>query len=216
MTRVGGACEAVGMNMNCAPGGGENGWAVVDVETTGLDPAAHRVISVAALALAPDCTVTDQFATLLDPGVDPGPVDVHGLTSDILAGSPHFADVAGQLASVLRGRTMVAHFARFDYGFLAAEAQRAGVDLPVSTVMCTGQLARNLRLATENLRLATLAKYWGIPQSRPHDAFDDAMVLAQILPHALQRARDIDLELPITPPPAALTVPAELTGAPAR
>lgn len=200
------------MSIDCAPVGGENGWAVVDVETTGLNPAAHRVISIAALVLDRDCAITDRFVTLLDPGVDPGPVDVHGLTRAVLAGSPRFGDVAGRLAEVLRGRTMVAHYAAFDYGFLASEAQREGISLPVESVMCTGQLARDLQLGTANLRLATLAQYWGIRQDRPHDAYDDALVLARILPHALKAARAQLLELPIRPP-SEVSKPAIVVGA---
>lgn len=200
------------MSINCAPVGGENGWAVVDVETTGLNPATHRVISIAALVLDRDCAITDRFVTLLDPGVDPGPVDVHGLTRAVLAGSPRFGDVASRLAEVLRGRTMVAHYAAFDYGFLAGEAQREGIPLPVESVMCTGQLARDLQLSIANLRLATLAQYWGIRQDRPHDAYDDALVLARILPHALKIARARHLELPIRPS-SEVSKPAIVVGA---
>ncbi len=35
------------------------GWIVVDVETTGIDPASCRVLSIAALALNPDGTAID-------------------------------------------------------------------------------------------------------------------------------------------------------------
>ena len=82
---------------------------------------------------------------------------------------------------MLRGRTLVAHNVGFDYAFLAAEAELLGIELPIDSVMCTVELARRLELGTENLRLETLAAHWGISQMRPHDALDDAMVLAQIL-----------------------------------
>ena len=44
--------------------------------------------------------------------------------------------------------------------------------------MCTVELARRLDLGTENLMLETLARHWGITQMKPHDALDDALVLA--------------------------------------
>ena len=56
--------------------------------------------------------------------------------------------------------------------------------------MCTVELARRLDLDCDNMRLETLAAHWGITQMRPHDALDDALVLAQILKPALVRARD--------------------------
>jgi DNA polymerase-3 subunit epsilon len=54
-------------------------------------------------------------------------------------------------------------------------------------------------LGTENLRLETLAGHWGVTQMRPHDALDDALVLAQILKPALVQARERKAWLPIRP-----------------
>ena len=65
--------------------------------------------------------------------------------------------------------------------------------------MCTVELARRLELGTENLRLETLAAHWGITQMKPHDALDDAMVLAQILKPVLVRARERKVWLPVRP-----------------
>jgi DNA polymerase-3 subunit epsilon len=175
------------------------GWAVVDVETSGFRPGQARVVSVAALALGDDGNVEQSLYSLLNPGVDPGPTHVHGLTAEMLQGQPAFGDVVGDLVEVLKGRTLVAHNVGFDYSFLAAEAELVGAELPVDTVMCTVELARRLELETENLRLETLARHWGITQMKPHDALDDAMVLAQILKPVLVRARERKVWLPVRP-----------------
>jgi len=175
------------------------GWAVVDVETTGFRPGQARVVSVAALAVGDDGNVERSVASLLDPGVDPGPTHVHGLTAEMLAGQPTFADVAPELTEVLRGRTLVAHNVNFDYSFLAAEAELAALELPIDSVMCTVELARRLGLDCDNMRLETLAAHWGISQIKPHDALDDALVLAQILKPALVRARERKVWLPLRP-----------------
>ena len=103
------------------------GWAVVDVETSGFRPGQARIVSVAALAVGDDGNVERSVSSLLNPGVDPGPTHVHGLTAEMLAGQPCFADVAPDLVEVLRGRTLVAHNVGFDYSFLAAEAELASV-----------------------------------------------------------------------------------------
>jgi DNA polymerase-3 subunit epsilon len=175
------------------------GWAVVDVETTGFRPGQARIVSVAALAVGDDGNVEHSVSSLLDPGVDPGPTHVHGLTAEMLAGKPSFADVAAAVIEVLRGRTLVAHNVGFDYSFLAAEAELAAVELPIDTVMCTVELSRRLDLEVENMRLETLAAHWGISQMKPHDALDDALVLAQILKPALVRARERKVWLPLRP-----------------
>ncbi len=175
-------------------------FAVIDVETSGFDPDSARVLSVAALVVTADGAITDSMHTLLDPGVDPGPTNIHGLTSAMLAGQPEFADVTGQLATLLRGRTLVAHNAGFDYAFLAAEAHRCGAELPVTSVLCTLELAGQLNLGLGSLKLSALAKHWNIPQARPHDALDDARVLAAALPRMLTRAAHLELALPVRAP----------------
>ncbi len=175
------------------------GWAVVDVETSGFRPGHARVLSLAVLGLDQDGQVERSVVSLLNPGVDPGPTHVHGLTAAMLEDQPQFADIVGDVAEVLRGRTLVAHNVAFDYAFLAAEAEMADAELPVDTVMCTVELARRLELGTENLRLETLAAHWGVTQERPHDAFDDAQVLSGILGPALERARKMDIWLPVHP-----------------
>lgn len=176
-----------------------DGWVVVDVETSGFRPGQARVLSVAALALDADGRVERSVSHLLNPGTDPGPTHVHGLTAEMLAGQPQFADVVDEVAALLAGRTLVAHNVAFDYTFLAAEAEMAGAELPVDSVMCTLELARRLDLGLANLRLQTLAAHWGVVQTRAHDALDDARVLAGVLEPALQRARERDVWLPVRP-----------------
>jgi len=176
-----------------------DGWAVVDVETSGFRPGQARVLSVAALALDADGRIEHSVSSLVNPGTDPGPTHVHGLTAEMLAGQPRFADVIDEVAALLAGRTLVAHNVAFDYTFLAVEAEMAGAELPVDSVMCTLELARRLDLGLANLRLQTLAAHWGIVQTRAHDALDDARVLAGVLEPALQRARERDVWLPVRP-----------------
>jgi DNA polymerase III subunit epsilon len=178
------------------PGGG---WAVIDVETSGFRPGQARIISLAALGLDADGRVEQSVVSLLNPGVDPGPTHVHGLTAAMLEDQPQFADIVDDVVEVLRGRTLVAHNVAFDYAFLAAEAEIADAELPVDSVMCTVELARRLELGVDNLRLETLAAHWGVSQLRPHDAFDDAMVLSRVLAAALERARERDVWLPVRP-----------------
>ena len=175
------------------------GWAVIDVETSGFRPGQARVISLAVLGLDADGRVEQSVVSLLNPGVDPGPTHVHGLTAAMLEDQPQFADVVDDVVKVLDGRTLVAHNVAFDYAFLAAEAELAEAELPIDSVMCTVELARRLDLGVDNLRLETLAAHWGVTQERPHDAFDDALVLTGVLASALERARDRDIWLPVHP-----------------
>jgi len=172
-------------------------YAVVDVEGSGLRARKDRVLSIAVVLLGPDGTAEGGWSTLLDPGCDPGPVHIHGLTRERLAGSPTFCQVFDQLAEMLAGRVLVAHNARYDWQMLASEAMRAGRSLTVEQRLCTWVLSRGLGLPVRDLKLATLAEHWGVAQTRPHDAADDAAVLALLLPRLLGVAAEQELELPL-------------------
>lgn len=189
----------VGHAWGTPAGDAADGWVVVDVETSGFRPGQARVLSIAALALDSAGQVERSVVSLLNPGVDPGPTHVHGITVEMLEDQPTFADIAADVAELMHGRTLVAHNAPFDYSFLIAEAELARTVLPVNSVMCTVELARRLDLGLENLRLETLARHWDIPQTKAHDAFDDALVLSRLLTPALQRARERGVWLPVRP-----------------
>ncbi|MBL1086091.1 DEDDh family exonuclease [Streptomyces actinomycinicus] len=176
-------------------------WALVDVETSGLVPRRDRVLSVAVVTLGPDGEQTGEFSTLLDPGCDPGPVHVHGLTAERLRGAPTFDQVAERIGDMLRDRVLVAHNAQFDYDFLAHEFARAGTWLPVARRLCTLALNRRVDPPTEDLKLGTLAAHYGVRQLKAHDALDDTRVLAGVLRASLREAARLDVPLPLVPCP---------------
>ncbi|MFF0670352.1 TerD family protein [Streptomyces tendae] len=172
-------------------------WALVDVETSGLVPRRDRVLSVAVVTLGADGEQTGEFSTLLNPGCDPGPVHVHGLTAERLRGAPAFEQVAGRIGALLEGRVLVAHNAQFDYDFLAHEFTRARLRLPVARRLCTLALNRRVDPPTDDLKLGTLAAHYGVPQLKAHDALDDTRVLAGVLRASLREAAQLDLPLPL-------------------
>ncbi|WP_344266715.1 TerD family protein [Actinomadura napierensis] len=177
-------------------------WALVDVETSGFRSVQHRVLSIAVATVGKDGKAGEEFSTLLDPGCDPGPVHIHGLTADRLKGSPKFGDVAERVAGMLKGRVLVAHNAPFDYGFLAQEFGRAGQSLPVESRLCTLALNRRLAPATSDLKLGTLAAHYGVRMGRAHDAREDVRALAGVLRGSLDEAARLGVRLPlVTCPP---------------
>ncbi|MGW6840840.1 TerD family protein [Streptomyces sp. NPDC054958] len=172
-------------------------WALVDVETSGLIARRDRILSIAVLTFGPDGAPTGDFTTLVNPGCDPGPVHIHGLTAERLMGAPTFDQVAGRIGALLQDRVLVAHNAQFDYDFLAHEFARAGLHVPVARRLCTLALNRRVEPPTADLRLASLAAHYGVPQTRAHDALDDTRVLAGIFRASLAEAVRLDLPLPL-------------------
>ncbi|MGW5279880.1 DEDDh family exonuclease [Streptomyces collinus] len=172
------------------------GYAVVDVETTGL-ARDDRIISAAVYRLDARGVVEDHWYTLVNPERDPGPVWIHGLTSEVLEGAPLFADVAEEFAARLDGRVLVAHNAVFDWQMIAREYARARREAPVRQRLCTIALSKELGLPLPNFKLESLAAHYGVVQQRAHHALDDARVLAEAFRPSLRAAAAGGVRLPL-------------------
>ncbi|WP_159766591.1 DEDDh family exonuclease [Streptomyces sp. HM190] len=172
------------------------GYAVVDVETTGL-ARDDRIISAAVYRLDARGEVEDHWYTLVNPERDPGPVWIHGLTSDVLEGAPLFREIAGELSARLADRVLVAHNAVFDWSMLAREYARAQTEAPVRQRLCTIALSKELGLPLPNHKLESLAAHFGVVQQRAHHALDDARVLAEAFRPSLHAAASRGVRLPL-------------------
>ena len=196
-------------------------WLLVDVETSGFRAYSDRVLSIAATAIDEDGRTEREFVTLLNPGCDPGPVHIHGLTQQRLAGQPVFQDVLPELLELSRDRVLVAHNASFDHDFLEHESARLGMKLAIQQRLCTVTLSRRLGLAVPDHRLPTLAAHWDIRQDNHHDAADDVRVLGGVFLRSVGMAAELGLPLPIVdctrrPRPEPYSAPVTKTPCPYR
>lgn len=172
------------------------GYAVVDVETTGL-ARDDRIVSAAVYRLDVRGDIEDHWYTLVNPERDPGPVWIHGLTSDVLEGAPLFPEIAAEFAERLEGRVLVAHNAIFDWSMIAREYARAGAAAPTRQRLCTIALSKELALPLPNHKLESLAAHFGVVQQRAHHALDDARVLAETFRPSLHAAARVGVRLPL-------------------
>ncbi|MFJ7180784.1 DEDDh family exonuclease [Streptomyces massasporeus] len=172
------------------------GYAVVDVETTGL-ARDDRIISAAVYRLDERGEVEDHWYTTVNPERDPGPVWIHGLTSEALEGAPLFPDIAEEFTARLDGRVLVAHNAVFDWQMIAREYARAEREAPVRQRLCTIALSKELGLPLPNHKLESLAAHFGVVQQRAHHALDDARVLAEAFRPSLRAAAAKNVRLPL-------------------
>lgn len=177
-------------------------WAVLDVETTGLSAARHRVLEIAVVGTDAAGAVLDEWCTRLDPEGSVGATDVHGITDDDVRGAPLFADVADELVERLRGRVIVAHNAQFDLGFLRAELARAGRVMPDPVVLCTMEASRHYLPLLPKRRLIDCCTATGVSLVHAHSALGDARATAALLRAYLDPARGA------APRPADLALPA--------
>jgi DNA polymerase III subunit epsilon len=159
----------------------DGGFAVVDVETTGLYPSTDRVVEIAVVQLNADAEITAEFCTLINPRRDVGPTRLHGITAADVTSAPTFAAAAATLWQLLNGRILVAHNAPFDARFLNAEFTRCGTRLPPPPLMCTMQLASHYLRGLPARTLTACCDIAGIDLAQHHSALHDARAAAQLL-----------------------------------
>jgi DNA polymerase-3 subunit epsilon len=162
-------------------------FAVVDVETTGLDRGSE-VLSIGILDVCHGrVRVGSAYYRELRPSVAPAAENVliHGIRPVDAAAAADPADVGREVVERLRGRILVAHVAWVERAFLGEWLAPYGWAAP-RRVVDTDALAR-LALAREggpvlrsHIGLGEAARLHGLPEHRRHHALGDALTTAQL------------------------------------
>ncbi|MDY0088117.1 MAG: helicase C-terminal domain-containing protein [Coriobacteriia bacterium] len=157
--------------------GFEDEVVLVDIETTGFDPARDGLIEIAAARMSgPE--VLETFSTLVDPGRDlPAEiVRLTGITAADLEGAPAPDVAAEALAAFVGGRDMVAHNASFDRSFLEHIAGKGRFS---GEWIDTLQLALIAFPRLTSHRLRDLSQAFG-GEAPSHRAADDVRALGTV------------------------------------
>ena len=155
-------------------------YVVVDVETTGSDPARHRLTEVGAVRVRGG-RIVGEWSSLVNPErrIPAFISQLTGITDAMVAEAPRFSEVAAGLREFIGEAVFVAHRARFDHGFLKAEFERC--EIPFSgPVLCTVVESRRHFPGLPSHGLATLCKHFGISLDSHHRALCDARATAEI------------------------------------
>ena len=166
------------------------GYAVLDVETTGLRPSWHdRIVEIAIVQVSDAGEVEAEWCTLVNPERDLGPQRIHGISAAEARQAPRFKDLAGTVAQLLRERIPVAHNWAFDSEFLAYEFERLGFSVPIreEAGLCTMHLAGQF-LPEAGRSLAACCRTAGVRLVNAHSALYDARAAAGLLAHYLSVA----------------------------
>lgn len=166
-------------------------FVVLDLETTGGAPAEAGITEIGAVKVRGG-EVLGEFATLVDPGT-PVPAfiaSLTGITSAMLVGAPSVPSATVSLFEFIGDAVIVAHNAPYDLGFLRGASTRYDLGWRAPRVVDTARLARRLLARDEvrNVKLATLASFFGSPTTPIHRALDDARATVAVLHGLFERA----------------------------
>ncbi len=147
--------------------------AIIDFETTGLDPGYDRVVEVSVVRIDPGEKPRLVFDTLVNPLRSMAATEVHGIKKADVAKAPCFQDIAGELLAATQGCVIAAYNVYFDMRFLNFELANVGVyhEPPHFCLM----YMRNMLGIGPCCRLAEACRLDGIDFSGSHVAANDAL-----------------------------------------
>jgi len=152
-----------------------------DTETTGLNPATERILEYGAIRFDMK-GVQDSRNWLINPRrrIQAGARKVHGITHDMVKRERIFRTVYPEIISFVGDAVLLAHNARFDVNFFAAEIKRNGQSLPDLIVVDTLPLFRAWFPDAPAHNLTALSEYLGISGDGFHRGMSDAAYVVEI------------------------------------
>lgn len=168
----------------------------IDLETTGLDPDRHAIVSIGLVPFTIDrivCRHARYWAVRPRRNLEGKSVTIHRITHDQLENAPDFSGVMAELLAMITGRVGVVHYRAIERNFLDGafrERIGEGLQFPLIDTMelearahrwrSPGLLAYLLGRRLVSLRLAECRRRYNLPPYSPHHALTDALATAEL------------------------------------
>jgi DNA polymerase-3 subunit epsilon len=173
-------------------------YAVVDLETTGLNPRRDEIISFASVPIDDGRIVVGGMRTVMirpERMPEAETIRIHGLRPVDLDGARPLSEAIDVILRSLTGRVLVAHAAWVERGFLnrALKIARLRVAEPI---LDTSALAQRVLPGVDpdqqGVQLGAAARALGLPTHRPHRADGDALTTAQLFLALVARLDEVE------------------------
>ncbi|MBE0619925.1 MAG: 3'-5' exonuclease [Burkholderiales bacterium] len=180
----------------------------------------ERITEIGLVEVA-DGECVGRWSQLVNPerNIPPFIEALTGITDEMVQHAPTFGQLAPGLFERLEGKLLIAHNARFDYGFLKSEFGRLGMSY-CPRVLCTVKLSRKLFPEHRRHNLDSLIERHDLRCSTRHRALGDAEVLwqflqkvqAEVAAERMQAALRVQLETPEPPARGPGSIPGARNG----
>jgi DNA polymerase III epsilon subunit family exonuclease len=166
-------------------------YVIVDIETTGLNPATDEIIEIGAIKVE-NKEIKDIFNKLVKPErpVPPNITDLTGITQDILIGELPIKPVISKFVYFIGNSIVVAHNADFDASFLKNNIKKWLNKEIDNFIVCTLMIARDILPNLDNHKLPTVARYFNLEISNRHRAIGDSELTYQIWMRFLEKLKE--------------------------
>lgn len=174
-------------------------FAVLDLETTGLNAKRNGITEVTAI-LFKNGEEVEKYSTLIKP-TEPIPEEVElltGITNDMVKQAPALVMVLSELSGFLgEAPLIVGHNVSFDMGFLKEKVSQSGLDVfaeryDLSRAFCTKVLAQKAMPGLPSYEGIMVATAVGYHNPNPHRAEADVRMSAAILFELIKKLKAQD------------------------
>ncbi len=166
--------------------------AVIDIESTGVNPRLDRIIDLAVVKVYPDGRrEIHNFRFHPEVPIPPETTAIHHITDADVAKCPSFREKAAAVVEVLNGCDLAGFgVVRFDVPLLVEECARAGFDFNADAVHVLDAQRIYHKNEPRNLT-AAVAFYCGNPHPGAHGAEADALAALNVLESQFQKYPDL-------------------------
>ncbi len=157
-----------------------NDFVVIDVETTGLNPAKDRIIQVSAVRYI-DHSEAGFYSSYVNPGIHiPERItDITGIFDEMIVNHPRFDQIQDEFFQFVESSPLVAGYnVEFDLRFISTACGYSVLDSWY--YMDVLKYARQLLPFLENHKLSTVSQYIGY-QTQYHDSLCDCRACGAVL-----------------------------------
>ncbi|RLJ20960.1 DNA polymerase III subunit epsilon [bacterium endosymbiont of Escarpia laminata] len=175
----------VAKNTRCS----ETGIVSLDLETTGLDPAKHSILSY-GLVQIDNMTIrlgsTHHEIISVVEDIPEASAVIHQITDDKSAAGSPLEEVLPDLLRMLAGKVMLVHYASIEQNFIDTACRRlygAPFVIPTIDTLILAQRRferRNHTIQLGDLRLFNLRPHYNLPMYKAHNALSDAVATAEL------------------------------------
>ena len=170
-------------------------FVVFDTETTGFSPSKDRLVEIGAVKIRNGVNLGEKTWLINPKRYIPWYVQqVHHITPEMVEEQPTFAEIYPEFLEFIDGCVLIAHNARFDIRFVAAEAVRNGLPPPKNAVLDSLELFRHWYPELQSHTVSDLVNLYQLPTEglQAHRATDDSIFVY----HAIQKEMERRSELP--------------------
>lgn len=144
-----------------------------------------------ALVSVKDGKIVDTFYSLIRPDIlhfDKENIAMHGITEDMVKSKPYFYELWPLIKEKIKGKTLVAHYAKFDMEVLADTLESNDIPFPSCQVLCTCVLSQAMFPEMPHHRLQDVTEKIGFNLEQRFNAMANARACVAIMEYALQKS----------------------------